>query len=138
MEEDIWSPTYGLKGKIDASVQVLIRKEPERSSALGKNGSSGACGETYSWTMPLEIKTGRAVGVLEHRAQTILYTLLMAERYGMHLSLSYRRRQLTFSFSVVSYRRAGAQRSPLLHTIGRDHARPYTTERTQRPHYGAE
>ncbi|KAF9804281.1 hypothetical protein IEO21_09435 [Rhodonia placenta] len=35
-----------------------------------------------SWTMPLEIKTGRAVAGMEHRAQTMLYTLLMAERYG--------------------------------------------------------
>lgn len=32
--------------------------------------------------MPLEIKTGRAVAGMEHRAQTMLYTLLMAERYG--------------------------------------------------------
>lgn len=31
--------------------------------------------------MPLEIKTGRAVAGMEHRAQTMLYTLLMAERY---------------------------------------------------------
>jgi hypothetical protein len=31
--------------------------------------------------MPFEIKTGRAVGVMEHRAQTMLYTLLMEERY---------------------------------------------------------
>lgn len=71
VEEDIWSPTYGLKGKIDASVQVLIQKEV-----------MGTPGDTCSWTMPFEIKTGRAVGVLEHRAQTMLYTILMAERYG--------------------------------------------------------
>ena len=32
--------------------------------------------------MPFEIKTGRAVAGMEHRAQTMLYTLLMAERYG--------------------------------------------------------
>ncbi|PCH37109.1 hypothetical protein WOLCODRAFT_83460, partial [Wolfiporia cocos MD-104 SS10] len=34
------------------------------------------------WTMPLEIKTGRATSGMEHRAQTMLYTLLMAERYS--------------------------------------------------------
>ena len=32
--------------------------------------------------MPFEIKTGRAVAGMEHRAQTMLYTLLMGERYG--------------------------------------------------------
>jgi DNA replication ATP-dependent helicase Dna2 len=30
---------------------------------------------------PLELKTGRSTQVMEHRAQTILYTLLMEERY---------------------------------------------------------
>jgi len=36
--------------------------------------------------MPLEIKTGRATAGLEHRAQTMLYTLLMSERYGEDIS----------------------------------------------------
>ena len=76
VEEDIWSPIYGLKGKIDASVQVLIQQDSK--------GPSSKCtsGETSSWTLPFEIKTGRAVGMLEHRAQTILYAILVAERYG--------------------------------------------------------
>ncbi|KAG2362436.1 AAA domain-containing protein [Suillus spraguei] len=33
--------------------------------------------------MPFEIKTGRTVAGMEHRAQTMLYTLLIAERYGV-------------------------------------------------------
>ncbi|OAX34924.1 hypothetical protein K503DRAFT_794000 [Rhizopogon vinicolor AM-OR11-026] len=32
--------------------------------------------------MPFEIKTGRSIAGMEHRAQTMLYTLLAAERYG--------------------------------------------------------
>lgn len=32
--------------------------------------------------MPFEIKTGRATAGMEHRAQTMLYTLLMSERYS--------------------------------------------------------
>jgi hypothetical protein len=81
VEEDIWSPTYGLKGKLDASVQVLIEQKKEVATSklsFNKPGDS----ETRTWMMPFEIKTGRSVGVLEHRAQTMLYTLLMAERYG--------------------------------------------------------
>ncbi|KIJ56350.1 hypothetical protein M422DRAFT_23635 [Sphaerobolus stellatus SS14] len=79
VEEDIWSPTYGIKGKLDASVQVLIQEE---LLAIRK-----AFGEqvTREWSLPFEIKTGRAVGVLEHRAQTMLYTLVMAERYGVEV-----------------------------------------------------
>ncbi|KZT21167.1 Dna2-domain-containing protein [Neolentinus lepideus HHB14362 ss-1] len=71
VEEDIWSPTWGLKGKLDASVQAIIE---ERASPFAKP-------ETKSYPMPLELKTGRVVAGMEHRAQTMLYTLLMAERY---------------------------------------------------------
>ncbi|TDL20255.1 Dna2-domain-containing protein [Rickenella mellea] len=71
VEEDIWSPKYGIKGKIDASVQVSI----EERSPLTKS--------IASWTMPFEIKTGRSMAGMEHRAQTMLYTLLMADRYGV-------------------------------------------------------
>jgi hypothetical protein len=35
--------------------------------------------------MPFEIKTGRNVAGMEHRAQTMLYTLLVAERYGVEV-----------------------------------------------------
>jgi DNA replication ATP-dependent helicase Dna2 len=35
---------------------------------------------------PFEIKTGRPVVSLEHRAQTMLYTLLTEERYGADVS----------------------------------------------------
>ena len=33
--------------------------------------------------LPLELKTGRALAGMEHRAQTMLYTLLLSERYGV-------------------------------------------------------
>ncbi|KAI0290851.1 AAA domain-containing protein [Multifurca ochricompacta] len=72
VEEDIWSPTYGLRGKIDASVQATIIRNSGQSSTR---------------PTPFEIKTGRAVAGLEHRAQTMLYTLLMQERYGEPVDL---------------------------------------------------
>ena len=71
IEEDIWSPKWGLKGKVDASVQATII----RNSSQGQDGAD-------EHVAPLEIKTGRSVGVLAHRAQTMLYTLLMEDRYG--------------------------------------------------------
>ena len=75
MEEDIWSPKWGLKGKVDASVQARILPDAKR-------------GKVEEWIAPLEIKTGRSIGVMAHRAQTMLYTLLMEERYGELYELS--------------------------------------------------
>lgn len=37
--------------------------------------------EMVSGAVPFEIKTGRSTGGMAHRAQTMLYTLLVAERY---------------------------------------------------------
>ncbi|KAG6902436.1 hypothetical protein C0995_016615 [Termitomyces sp. Mi166 len=71
IEEDIWSPTYGLKGKLDATVNAVISDPNPPFSPVLSGGPK-----------PLEIKTGRAVAGMEHRAQTMLYTLLAAERYG--------------------------------------------------------
>lgn len=67
IEEDIWSPKYGLKGKPDVSIAGRIRED-------GVDGEIG--------TLPFEIKTGKSYAGMEHRAQTMLYTLLMSDRYG--------------------------------------------------------
>ena len=66
VEEKIWSPIYGLKGMIDATVQVVM-----------KDG----CDER-TLTVPLELKTGKFSNPA-HKAQTALYTLLLSERYGL-------------------------------------------------------
>lgn len=73
IEEDILSPKYGIKGKIDASVQGTLLGPPCREWPLGRETGS---------ILPLEIKTGKSTAVLQHRAQTMLYSLLMSERYG--------------------------------------------------------
>lgn len=65
VEEHLWSPTYGLKGMIDASIEIKFA--PNRQT----------------FTIPLELKTGRASRFISHRAQTILYTLLMSDRYDI-------------------------------------------------------
>ncbi|CUA71193.1 DNA replication ATP-dependent helicase Dna2 [Rhizoctonia solani] len=145
VEEEIWSAAWGLKGKIDAAVEVVVEDSPPKATngGVGRSASAGSGlpsgskssfntaarskstiepsritgnpeltasafskGRTKgiakgladaikrgmtenpeatgtSWTMPFEIKTGRTVGGMEHRAQTMLYTLLIAERYGV-------------------------------------------------------
>lgn len=66
VEEHIWSPMYGLKGNIDATVQVTCRDGEDEKHLV----------------VPLELKTGRRDTNQTHRAQTALYTLLMSDRYG--------------------------------------------------------
>ena len=65
VEEKVWSPLYGLKGNIDATVQVML-----------KDG-----GDERTLTVPFELKTGRITNA-SHKAQTSLYTLLLSNRYG--------------------------------------------------------
>lgn len=64
IEEHLWSPTYGLKGMVDASVQLKL-------SPTNK-----------VLTIPFELKTGKVSRFITNRAQTLLYTLLMSDRYG--------------------------------------------------------
>ncbi|KAJ3294016.1 Tripartite DNA replication factor [Borealophlyctis nickersoniae] len=66
IEEHIWSPMYGLKGNIDASVEMKTRK---------------GLGDTKTLAAPLELKTGKNSASYSHRAQTTLYTMLMSDRY---------------------------------------------------------
>lgn len=73
IEEDVWSPRLGLKGKIDASVQSVLAEPPNPASPRGREDHL---------VMPFEIKTGRSTSVMQHRAQTMLYTQMMADRYG--------------------------------------------------------
>ncbi|XP_053442367.1 DNA replication ATP-dependent helicase/nuclease DNA2 isoform X2 [Nycticebus coucang] len=64
IEESIWSPRFGLKGKIDVTVGVKIHQGPKTKYKI----------------MPLELKTGKESNSIEHRSQVILYTLLCQER----------------------------------------------------------
>ncbi|KAF9431240.1 Tripartite DNA replication factor [Podila epigama] len=72
IEENIWSPTFGLKGKIDATVQVVLSDDGQQNNAT-------------TLTVPLELKTGKSSHVMSHRAQTMLYTLLMTDRYDINV-----------------------------------------------------
>ena len=66
VEEHIWSPMYGLKGNIDATVQVACNDGEDNNNLI----------------VPLELKTGNRDTNHAHRAQTALYTLLLSDRYG--------------------------------------------------------
>lgn len=59
IEDNLWVPAFGVKGKVDITVQANY------------GGTSKI--------MPIELKTGRASGSEEHRGQVLLYTIMMKE-----------------------------------------------------------
>lgn len=69
VEENIWSPMFGLRGLIDVTLETCFQiLDGSRADVL---------------ITPMEIKTG-AREQLEHRAQASLYTLLANDRYGVN------------------------------------------------------
>lgn len=63
IEENVWVPRFGLKGKIDATVMVKCKNQkPSQPSRL----------------MPLELKTGRSSFSSEHTGQLIIYQMMMS------------------------------------------------------------
>ncbi|KAJ9075154.1 DNA replication endonuclease-helicase Dna2, variant 2 [Entomophthora muscae] len=66
VEENMCSPMFGLKGKIDVTVLTVSNNTTQTSL--------------------LEIKTGRAIQSTNHRAQTLLYLLMMSEKYQTPIS----------------------------------------------------
>ncbi|KAK8111453.1 uncharacterized protein PG998_007910 [Apiospora kogelbergensis] len=69
VEEHVWSPMYGLKGNIDATVQVTMRDGPQKRVL----------------TVPFEVKTGHRA-TANHQAQTALYNLLLSDRYDIEIA----------------------------------------------------
>lgn len=72
LEEHVWSPMHGLKGNIDATVQVQMQMPGDRLPRR--------------LVVPLELKTGKKDNVETHRAQTALYTLLLSDRYDVDVT----------------------------------------------------
>ncbi|MCJ1311458.1 Tripartite DNA replication factor [Agyrium rufum] len=70
VEEHVWSPMYGLKGNIDATVQARVKEDNEIKTLV----------------VPLEVKTGHSNQTGNHQAQTALYTLLLSDRYDVQVS----------------------------------------------------
>ncbi|KAI9674760.1 MAG: Tripartite DNA replication factor [Caeruleum heppii] len=70
VEEHVWSPMYGLKGNIDATVQITLDDKDGRKTL----------------TVPFEVKTGKNTTNAGHRAQTALYTLLLSDRYDIEVA----------------------------------------------------
>ena len=74
IEERFWSPIYGLKGNIDVTAEVKLSID----------------GMLETIAAPLEFKTGKTeYQQSSYRAQVMLYTLMMSERYNVDVSAGY-------------------------------------------------
>ncbi|KAJ1919842.1 DNA replication endonuclease-helicase Dna2 [Mycoemilia scoparia] len=84
-EEFVWSPRFGLKGKIDITFQGRIGV-PSNQTFLDNNLES----KRYSTKVyPLELKTGKTTRNRGHRAQLVLYTLLLSDRYNIDITAGF-------------------------------------------------
>jgi DNA replication ATP-dependent helicase Dna2 len=112
IEEHVWSPNYGLKGNIDATVQITI-KQDSISRTL---------------TVPLEVKTGKRVSEA-HQAQTALYTLLVSDRYDLDVTDG-----ILYYLENSEIMRVKAVRHELIHMImKRNELACYIRERLELP-----
>lgn len=75
IEESIWSPKYGFKGKLDLTLQVEIKM-----SAFKTLNSTSKNDQIEHHVIPVELKSGRTTFSAEHEGQVMLYSLLNREK----------------------------------------------------------
>ncbi|CAK5112786.1 unnamed protein product [Meloidogyne enterolobii] len=81
IEENIWTPTIGFKGRIDVSFMGDRNTSP--CSLSDSNQSPLSINKQSKLVVPLELKTGRSYGssgCVEHQTQVMLYSLMLSER----------------------------------------------------------
>lgn len=71
VEENIWSPMFGIKGMVDVTLEANVQRY-NNPAASGK------------FLLPMEIKSGREH--LSHHAQSSLYALLFKDRYDIDVN----------------------------------------------------
>ena len=78
IEESIWSPKYGIKGKIDLTLQTEIKMSAFKHLSAQTDKKVPDKFETH--TIPVELKSGRTTFSAEHEGQVMLYSLLNKEK----------------------------------------------------------
>ncbi|KAL8987596.1 MAG: hypothetical protein Q9177_003213, partial [Variospora cf. flavescens] len=112
VEEKVWSPMYGLKGNVDATIQITT-----------SNGS-----EEKTLTVPFELKTGKHANEA-HRAQTALYTLLLSDRYDIDVACG-----ILYYMESSEISRIPAIRHELMHMVmKRNELASYIRQRVKLP-----
>ncbi|KAL8736187.1 MAG: hypothetical protein Q9166_000342 [cf. Caloplaca sp. 2 TL-2023] len=112
VEEKVWSPVYGLKGNVDATVQLTTCDES---------------GEKVL-TVPFELKTGKRSNAA-HKAQTALYTLLLSDRYDIEVACG-----ILYYMESSEISRVPAVRHELMHMVmQRNEVASYIRQRVELP-----
>ncbi|KAL8715291.1 MAG: hypothetical protein Q9220_001249, partial [cf. Caloplaca sp. 1 TL-2023] len=112
VEEKVWSPMYGLKGNVDATVQI----------------KTGDGSDEKTLTVPFELKTGRNANAA-HKAQTALYTLLLSDRYDINVACG-----ILYYMETSEISRIPAVRHELMHMImQRNELATYIRQRFELP-----
>lgn len=79
IEESIWSPKYGIKGKIDLTLQLEI-KMSAYSTLAKKTTDKKEADKVETHVVPVELKSGKTTFSAEHEGQVMLYSLLNKEK----------------------------------------------------------
>ncbi|KAJ4296546.1 DNA replication endonuclease-helicase Dna2 [Kalmusia sp. IMI 367209] len=113
VEEHVWSPMYGLKGNIDATVQVIMQDEQGERTL----------------TVPFEVKTGKNSSNAAHVAQTALYNLLLSNRYDVDVAYG-----ILYYLETSDTSRIPAIRNDIIHMIiKRNELACYVRDRIELP-----
>ncbi|KAJ4367535.1 DNA replication endonuclease-helicase Dna2 [Neocucurbitaria cava] len=113
VEEHVWSPMYGLKGNIDATVQVTMRDDQGERTL----------------TVPFEVKTGKNSSNAAHVAQTALYNLLLSNRYDVDIAYG-----ILYYLETSDISRIPAIRNDIIHMIiKRNELACYVRDRIELP-----
>lgn len=113
VEEHVWSPMYGLKGNIDATVQVIVQDDQGERTL----------------TVPFEVKTGKNTSNSAHSVQTALYNLLLSNRYDIDVAYG-----MLYYLETSAIIRIPAVRNEIIHMlIQRNELACYVRDRIDLP-----
>lgn len=113
VEEHVWSPMYGLKGNIDATIQVTMQDEQGERTL----------------TVPFEVKTGKNTSNSAHSVQTALYNLLLSNRYDIDVAYG-----MLYYLETSAIIRIPAVRNEIIHMlIQRNELACYVRDRIDLP-----
>jgi DNA replication ATP-dependent helicase Dna2 len=109
----VWSPMYGLKGNIDATVQVTMQDDQGERTL----------------TVPFEVKTGKNASSSAHSVQTALYNLLLSNRYDIDVAYG-----MLYYLETSAIIRIPAVRNEIIHMlIQRNELACYVRDRIDLP-----
>lgn len=79
IEESIWSPKYGVKGKLDLTLRISLKMSAFKTLNTNTKENSFTNGFSHH-VIPAELKSGKTTFSAEHEGQLMLYSMLNHEK----------------------------------------------------------